>query len=114
MAQARVLLRRWQRELRLRDWTVRIQVTTIEEGRWGECSSCADNRYALIRISPTCPPSQLEATVVHKLLHLFGASLPSDSAEVQRLAEEQLIHTVDALLAKWRPAAKPRTKKEVE
>ena len=45
---------------------------------------------------------------MHKLLHLFGASLPSDSAEVQRLAEEQLIHTVDALLAKWRP----RTAKE--
>ena len=113
-AQVRVLLRRWQRELRLRDWTVKVSVETLDDSVFGDCSTCPDNRTATIRIAADCPPSRLEETVVHELLHLFGPYVMGEGQEFQRLCYEQLLNTVDALLAKWRPAAKPRPKRTTD
>lgn len=111
-AQARVFLRRWQRELKLRDWSVKIRIEALPDDIFGDCSTCPDNRSATIRIAADCPPARLEETVVHELLHLFGPYVMGEGQDFQRLCYEQLLNTVDALLAKWRPDPKPPKKRK--
>ena len=81
---------------------------------YADCDANAHTRRADIRVASDCPSRLLEEKVVHELLHCHTAALPAHSAEAQRVAEEQLIDTVAYLLAKWRPAAKPRTPKGTE
>lgn len=110
------LIRRWKRDLKLRDWDICAELSTMEElgDAYGECQPVLHNRTALIRLAVDMPREMLEQIVVHEMLHCHTAALPTINADAQRAAEEHLIWPVAALLAKWRPDPKPPKKRKAD
>ena len=86
--------RRWQRRLRLWDWRIGFQFDGELDADLAGCVEFdADAREALVRIARRC--EDVEATVIHELLHLHVDA-------VGTTAREQGINAIaDALLGRW-------------
>jgi len=65
-----VLLTRWQRILRLRDWDIKHVLVTEKWRKSGDIKIDRDNRMAALMVNDSVPEKQLEEVVVHELLHL--------------------------------------------
>ena len=75
----------WQRRLRLSDWSIVVgfvlqdQLIDEQGTLWGRMLSEESEQSAQIAISEEVPPDQLEATLVHELLHI--RLLPFDAPD---------------------------------
>lgn len=107
----------WQERLKLRDWTVRAELTRVfdfqEEGKAGEILIKAEHRFALIYILPEGDysdrkvfPIDQERVLVHELLHIHLEPLwPEERRTSCHIPEEQAINAIaDALIALERNA----------
>jgi hypothetical protein len=104
------LCREWQRVLRLQDWDVQVKIARgFQLGkRQGECEYVQSLRQAVIRIlDPNDWPDQnwpqdIEATLVHELLHLHFAPFMSDAGEddLINIAQEVAIDQIAKALVK--------------
>ncbi len=65
-----VLLKKWQRILRLRDWDIKHVLVTEKWRKSGDIKIDRDNRMAALMVNDSVPEKQLEEVVVHELLHL--------------------------------------------
>lgn len=102
----------WQTVLRLRDWSIRAELSeSLDPGVMGECECHAEKRWAVIRLRPfsnglgeleSCTFGEeynMQETLVHELLHcVFAAISPEENA----LAIEQGINVLAPLLASAR------------
>ncbi|BDA74379.1 hypothetical protein CAL7716_085450 [Calothrix sp. PCC 7716] len=97
------LLHAWQLRLGLRDWDISAKLCHAYEmsNCWGEISWNLHEKIADIKVrypgespSHAMRPYDLEATLIHELLHIHFA--PFD--EVNNLAEEQAINALSKAL----------------
>lgn len=65
-----VLLKKWQKTLRLRDWDIKLVLVTDKWRKSGDIKIDRDNQMAALMIHESVPEEQLEEVVVHELLHL--------------------------------------------
>lgn len=71
MEQANELLEKWQDKLRLRDWTIKIHEVMQDWRKNGDIKIDQDDKQAVLMINNYNPRIQnLEALIVHELLHL--------------------------------------------
>jgi len=104
------LCRKWQRLLRLQDWDVKIRWATGADDQTGDCATCKhwdQEKFALIRVTP---PDQrttsaefheetdVEADVVHELLHLHFAPFESPDDSPEATSQEQAINLIACAL----------------
>lgn len=104
LEQAETLCREWQETLRLQDWDIKVKIARgngldLPEGVQGRCEWVLAKRLAFIRILDPVDwdktilwPQDMEATLVHELLHLHFApfdDFPEDSQK--NTATEQAI-----------------------
>ena len=113
--QAIVACRRWQRELRLQDWDVTVEIARqrdVGEATMGDCTRAKTKRVARIRLldprdidgQDMITPEEAhdwENTLVHELLHLqlhdaFPGGYPAGGAE--ELAIERAIDATSKAL----------------
>ena len=113
----------WQERLRLRDWTVKVQLVRhyqlSQSGRDGEIAIFADAKIAEMRVlHPRDRPTDCidaldpENTIVHELLHIHTHELSRYHKPSKRRAEEQAITALaDAFtsLHRLRPDLAPTT-----
>lgn len=118
-AEAQALCLEWQKILRLSDWDVRVRVRrkdTIElqgDDIQGRCYWTVTRREATIILldpvdfPPSCTfPQDMEATLVHELLHLHGAGFDEFKVgDAQDRALEQMIHATSYALVELKRAA---------
>lgn len=65
-----VLLKKWQKTLRLRDWDIKHVLVTEKWRKSGDIKIDRDNQMAALLVNDSVPEEQLEEVVVHELLHL--------------------------------------------
>lgn len=65
-----VLLKKWQKTLRLRDWDIKPVLVTEKWRKSGDIKIDRDNHMAALMVNDSVPEAQLEEVVVHELLHL--------------------------------------------
>lgn len=65
-----VLLKKWQKTLRLRDWDIKHILVTEKWRKSGDIKIDRANQMAALMIHESVPEKQLEEVVVHELLHL--------------------------------------------
>jgi len=65
-----VLLTKWQKILRLRDWDIKLVLVDKKWRKSGDIKIDRDNQMAALLIHGSVPEEQLEEVVVHELLHL--------------------------------------------
>ena len=65
-----VLLKKWQKTLRLRDWDIKLVLVDKKWRKSGDIKIDRDNQMAALLINGSVPEGQLEEVVVHELLHL--------------------------------------------
>lgn len=65
-----VLLKKWQKNLRLRDWDIKHILVTEKWRKSGDIKIDRDNLMAALMVNDSVPEEQLEEVVVHELLHL--------------------------------------------
>jgi len=109
--QAEFLLKEWQERLNLQHWKIKIKVARggdldLPGGLQGRCDMILNRLEAFIRILDPIDwdktilwPQDMEATLVHELLHLHWVSLDkwqANSPEVT--AMEQAIHSISHAL----------------
>jgi hypothetical protein len=64
-------LRKWQDTLRLRDWDIKYEVVNKEWRKTGDIKIDSDDRKAILMINNYNPKqTNLEALIIHELLHL--------------------------------------------
>ncbi|WP_019230095.1 hypothetical protein [Sedimentibacter sp. B4] len=64
-------LRKWQDILRLRDWDIRYEIVATEWRKTGDIKIDMSDRKAILMINNYNPKqTNLEAVVIHELLHL--------------------------------------------
>lgn len=64
-------LEKWQDTLRLRDWDIRYEVVNTEWRKTGDIKIDADDKKAILLINNYNPKqTNLEALIIHELLHL--------------------------------------------
>lgn len=96
-------LQYWQKVLRLENWDVKVKIDRVfnlHPNTQGCCEWTLSRMEALIRIldpadwDPSCIyPQDMETTLVHELLHLHGARLPTmEENSPGYIALEQMIH----------------------
>ena len=103
-------LAEWQKRLRLDAWDVRIGIhrerTFDGGGRSGEISYSIESGKAVIKLLDPVDypdedfPQDMEATLVHELLHLkFAAFTPQDDTLEHRLFEQTVESMANLLVA---------------
>lgn len=122
------LLRYWQRRLRLRDWDVKVVLVRsydIGRGRVAECEYEEVLKEAVIRVVDPAdrPPSlwkqDLEADLVHELLHLHFAPFMADGdsnprtwadqeTAIEQIAQALVAARRDTHRFSWEPAGRHR------
>lgn len=65
-----VLLTKWQKILRLRDWDIKLVLVDKKWRKSGDIKIDRDNQMAALLIHGSVPEEQLEEVVLHELLHL--------------------------------------------
>lgn len=66
-----VYLRKWQDLLRLRDWDIKYEIVTKEWRKTGDIKIDMNDRKAILMINNYNPKqTNLEALIIHELLHL--------------------------------------------
>lgn len=66
-----VFLKKWQDILRLRDWDIRYEIVNKEWRKTGDIKIDMDDRKAILLINNYNPKqTNLEALIIHELLHL--------------------------------------------
>lgn len=109
------LVRRWRTRLHLHEWKLGVTVAPIppedEASAW--CAAQPQYREADVAFDPaTIQPDELEATVVHELLHCHVESLaalaldmagddPVKKAQVSRAEEELVTRLERAFIAAY-------------
>ena len=65
------LLLKWQKNLRLQDWDIKLVLVEKEWRKSGDIKIDADDRVAILMVN-VCNPKQtnLEQLIIHELLHL--------------------------------------------
>ena len=64
-------LEKWQDTLRLRDWDIRYEVVNAEWRKTGDIKIDTDDKKAILLINNYNPKqTNLEAVIIHELLHL--------------------------------------------
>lgn len=79
------IIARWQKRLRLGDWTIRIaKGMEPDEGDRSTVVMHSNVRQAVIRLRSDTPESQVERQIVHEMLHirLIGAERAFIEAKV--------------------------------
>jgi hypothetical protein len=115
--QALQLLREWQRDIGLRDWTLRLEITRSIAPWHGNFIACEKKTCALVQL--LCPtaadeteiePLDHEVALVHELHHVkLGIKHPRDSH--LDILEEQAIHQLSkCMVAMKRELRKLRRK----
>lgn len=98
------LMRKWQKILRLQDWTIRIDYATPgdmhEEAAIGQVHWSLLTRTATVKIVPEAMWSELartscttEGVVVHELLHVVLA--PTDIPDERKREHEQAVNALE-------------------
>lgn len=85
-AGAERMVRKWQRRLRLKDWTFVVEVgdpDDLEPFANACCEIHEEHRTALITIRPEPVNATLEELVVHELVHVVLVGLPDYTREEQ-------------------------------
>ena len=64
-------LKKWQNNLRLRDWDIRLKLVETSWRKTGDIKIDMDDRIAVLMLN-VCDPKQtnLEELIIHELLHL--------------------------------------------
>jgi hypothetical protein len=66
-----LFLRKWQDVLRLRDWDIKYEIVNKEWRKTGDIKIDMDDRKAILLINNYNPKqTNLEALIIHELLHL--------------------------------------------
>ncbi|WP_291582462.1 hypothetical protein [Clostridium sp. UBA6640] len=66
-----IFLKKWQNILRLRDWDIRYEIVNKEWRKTGDIKIDMDDRKAILLINNYNPKqTNLEALIIHELLHL--------------------------------------------
>lgn len=102
----------WQRRLRLQDWRVTVSFAVpgqmSQTYHHGECATCAPRKLARIKVlRPDCHPGDefeapydMEAILVHELLHLHTNGMNIAPSSAEDVAMEQMVDLVaEALVA---------------
>lgn len=108
---------KWQKRLRLDAWDVRIGIRRERDfdGKWcsGEISYSIESGKAVIKLLDPVDypdkdfPQDMEATLVHELLHLkFAAFTPQDDTLEHRLFEQAVESMANLLVALKRDTAR--------
>lgn len=108
--QLRARAREWLKLFGLTDWTVEVSFVRgdseqLTGTRNGTVMTLPERKTAAIYI---CRPSDMddgesiEQVLVHELLHLFFAVLPTRSSELQRITEEQAVDRLATVLVALR------------
>lgn len=100
----------WQELLGLRDWNVTVRLVRASEyqgsvTKGGDVRWSHEKRAALIRITAAEDysnqadkdlemPQDMEATLVHELLHLHTVGFTEKAADHEIVAEEQMVNAV--------------------
>ena len=103
-----ILLRKWQKILRLQDWDIRLKVVRwndIIEEALGQHSSRLNTRDSLIKLrNPTDHPTNEdfpndfdeELTIVHELLHV--KLVPLQVPRTYTIEQEQIVESLARIL----------------
>jgi hypothetical protein len=66
-----LLLRKWQKNLRLQDWDIKLYPVEKEWRKTGDIKIDSDDRVAVLMINTYNPKqTNLEELIIHELLHL--------------------------------------------
>jgi len=64
------LVRRWQKRLLLGDWKISVELGALDDGAKADCDAKPEYKEATLRFDlDKVPPEELEAYVVHELIH---------------------------------------------
>jgi hypothetical protein len=106
--QARALLREWQDESKLRDWTILLEIrSSIELKDIGDVNVTEEKRCAYIRMmdhrdhacQEEMEPYDMETTLVHEMLHVAFAPFSNcEKGSHQHMIQEQSIDAIAKLL----------------
>lgn len=95
------LCKEWQARIGLTDWEIEVEFRTLEEmdGSQGTCEPIPSLRTALILIVRVedYPHGDIEATLVHELLHCYHHMA---SGSVAEMFEEQGVEATSKALVK--------------
>ena len=105
--EANRLLEYWQRQLRLQDWWIQVKIVrgnglNLPAGVQGRCTWTLPRREAFIQLLDPVDwdrdcvyPQDMEATLVHELLHLHFAPFDTFKEEgAKDIASEQAINAI--------------------
>lgn len=101
-------LTKWQKNLRLNDWRISLQVVSKNDTNWnrdtyGNSSVSVHLKCATIRIAePTDEKMdiELEATVIHELLHIHFDPYPWRENQVRDALMESVVDQLSIILLK--------------
>ncbi len=103
------VLERWQERLKLRDWHITIRFATYADMDNGDaqglCQCDEEQRQARIRIlhpdhypSDSWLPQDIEATVVHELLHVLLEPFGWPASRRGQIGAEQALNALSSTL----------------
>lgn len=98
----------WQKRLRLQDWTVVVRIVRgreLPDGAEGQVTWVLSRREALIKVRDPIDylpegmvPEDMEANLVHELLHLYFAPFDAEDDSLEEMHQEQAINAISAAL----------------
>jgi hypothetical protein len=120
--QLEVLLAEWQATLRLLDWTISARFVKADEldgGAIAQCRYTLERKIATIKIlrpkrgpDDSPHPRDVEADLIHELLHLHAAPFEPQSWESPKgVAIEQAIDLIAEALIKLKRAGTAKRKR---
>jgi len=70
-AETQILLEKWQKILRLKDWDIKLELVTKEWRKTGDVKIDQADKTAILLVN-ACNPKQTnaEAVIIHELLHI--------------------------------------------
>ncbi len=109
--EAERLCAEWKRTLRLEDWDIAVRIARgngldLSAGNQGCCSWTLSRREATVKLMAPVDydkdcifPQDMEATLVHELLHLhFAPFAAKEDGSPEDVAQEQAIHALSLAL----------------
>lgn len=103
------LVAAWQQRLGLERWKIDVKIAEEPMEAFAECNPSSQYEFATITFSPSLDPTQIDATVVHELLHILTKDIdqlvedaraqlhPQASFQVEKRYDHALESFVDRL-----------------
>jgi len=99
----RKMVRRWQRELGLMHWTVRIAVSADDTSPTGDAANVErqpELRNAVIVFFQSAFDHELEETVIHELLHMHMAHFRNEPGTAAGDCEEHAVYAISKCIVR--------------